>query len=229
MAYSDVDLRGAVYAGVVNATSQLQLTVNPAFTAGSGVDPTLSAYDSNLAVALATLTSVTITVYQSYIDQLPTDSRGQPILPMLDLSQSYQLQSTVMTGLLAGQDNQIPYANFRHFLSTAQIYTQGSAATNTAFGTDINYWALQTANGTQVWKKSPLTMAYDTRNTIGNDLPEGTYYYESRAQPLDTVTYGNLQLVVNPIAAASTTAVYVGYEMIANLYNLSAAGALPNT
>lgn len=229
LAYSDVDLRGAVYGGVVNATSQLQLTINPQLAVGNTVDNTLSGYASNLAAALATFTAVTVTVYQAYIDQLPTDKGGLPILPMLDLSQSYQLQSTVMTGLVAGLDNAIPYANFRHFLSTAQIYTQGGPVVNTAFGTDINYWALQTANGTQVWRKSPLTMAYDARSVLGNDLPPGTYYYESRAQPLDTVTYGNLQLIVNPIAALPATAVYVGYEMIANLYNLSAAGALPNT
>ncbi len=49
LAYSDYDLRGAVYAGVVNATMNLQLTINTAAFVASG-DATEGVYAGNSGV-----------------------------------------------------------------------------------------------------------------------------------------------------------------------------------
>src|SRR5690606_15860327 len=53
--YSDNDLRGAIYANVVNAQGQLQLTVNPNLVVGSGGSGVLAAYKSSSASDLGTI------------------------------------------------------------------------------------------------------------------------------------------------------------------------------
>ena len=148
--YSDTDLRGGIFAGVVGATFQLQLTVNPNLSVGTGVDSTLAMYVSSSAV-LATLSSAKITVHQVYLDQLPMGQKG-PILPLLDMNVGYMFNSTSIGGLVANQDNQLQYANFRDFMSTTIIYDNAGALNP---GTDIAYFALQTANLVNIFKVDP--------------------------------------------------------------------------
>ena len=107
LAYSDDDLRGVVYANVVNATMQLQLTINTAgfFAAGSTADTTKAVYSSADSSVLGTLTNVTITVYQVYLDQLPVGQNGV-VLPVLDMATVYELKNTPFTALPNGIDSQ---------------------------------------------------------------------------------------------------------------------------
>src|SRR4051812_26308057 len=112
ISYGDMDLRGAIPASVVNATMNLQLTINPNLVAASGADATLAAYQSSTA-ALGTWTGFTVTVYQVYLDQLPPG-----VLPIFDISTAYFLNNTTISGLAVGQQNPIAYANHREFLST---------------------------------------------------------------------------------------------------------------
>src|SRR6185437_10709809 len=87
LAYSDVDLRGAIYTSVVSATMNLQLTLNPTLFAVTAADPTLAMYRAPAADTV-TLNNLYVTVYQNYLDQLPFTSQG-PVLPALDLSKMY--------------------------------------------------------------------------------------------------------------------------------------------
>jgi hypothetical protein len=72
IAYGDMDLRGSIYSSVVNATMNLQFTVNPNFSVGSTSDKTLAAYQSSTA-QVGVLSAMTVTVYQNFLDQLPPD------------------------------------------------------------------------------------------------------------------------------------------------------------
>jgi hypothetical protein len=222
LAYSDTDLRGAMWANVLNATSQLQLTVNPNFVAASTTtDAILSCYQSSTA-AQAAPTAFTITVYQVYLDQLPQSDKG-PVLPNLDLSTAYLINNTVVTGLVANQDNPIPYANWREFLSTIAILDQNGTLN---IGTDVNYWGLQAANFTNIWKVDPFLASLDTRLAIGDDMPNGVYFFNHRAKPISTWQYGNMALVLNPSSAAATTNLLIGYEALAIINMVSQAGSL---
>lgn len=209
LAYSDEDLRGAIYLNVVNSTAQLAITLNPnAFSANAATDTTGSAWTSGANPA-GTITNVTLTLYQVYLDQLPVGQNGV-ILPTLDLSTVYELKQTQLTGQGVGQDFPYPYANFRDFLSTLVTWNSTGATAGLKNGSDVNYWALQSANFTNLWKIDPLLAAQKTREIIGADMPLGTYYFSHRKKPLSTVQYGNLQLLLN---AASVTA-GVSYENV---------------
>ena len=226
LAYSDYDLRGAIYANVVNATFNLQLTVNSNLSVVTGADATFAVYSSSTST-LATLPSFTITVYQNYLDQLPVVN-GQVVLPYADLGVAYLFNQTNFSGLVASTDNPFFYANFRDFMSTCIIYD--NAGTLTTNGTDINYFALQTANYTNILKVDPTVPCLWNRLRMRQDMPKGCYYIDHRKKPISTIQYGNQALVINPATVTSNaSAFYFGYEMLANIAQISNAGALPGT
>jgi hypothetical protein len=226
LAYSDDDLRGAVYLNVINSTAQINITINPAaFSANAATDTTASVWTSG-ANPPGTITNLTTTVYQVYLDQLPAVN-GQPILPALDLSTVYELKVTALTGQTVGQDNPYPYANFRDFISTLVTWNSTGLTAGLKNGSDVAYWALQSANFTNLWKIDPLLAAQKTREIIGADLPLGTYYFSHRKKHLSTVQYGNLELILNPAsltAGACYQNVYV--EDFALVNALTTAGSL---
>lgn len=223
VAYSDTDLRGAIYANVVNATMNLQLTVNPNLLVSSAVtDAVLSMYQSSTTTA-ATLPSFTVTVYQQYLDQIPIGNQG-PVLPLLDLSTAYLLNNTTVTGLVQNQDIPIPYANFRDFMSTTLIYD--NAGTLNA-GTDINYFTIQSANYTNIIKNDPNIQGLSSRLRLQADFPKGMYYWDHRNKPISTVQYGNMALIVNASSVSgATSSFFMGYESLALINQVTQAGTL---
>jgi len=222
ISYGDYDLRGAIFANVVNATMNLQMTINPNFVVASTADPTLAVYQSDGAV-LGTVGTVTYSIYQNYLDQLPMTNNG-PILPLMDLSTAYLLTNTSAQGLTAGQDFPVPLANFRDFMSVFAVYDNTKVLNA---GTDVNYVGLQSANYTFLLKYGPFMSALLSRQIIGDDWPKGTYYFDFRNKPVATIQYGNMQLIVNPSAVTDATAnLLLGYEMLALINQITNAGSL---
>lgn len=222
LAYSERDLRGAVYLGVVNSSALLQMTVNNNAVVVAGADPTLAVFQSAGATG-GSISSLSYTVYQHWFDQLPQTKNG-PLLPQQDISTVYELKNTTLTGMTQGTDFPVPYSNFRDFLSTSIIWD--NAGTLTA-GTDINYFALQSANFTNVWKVDPFLLALQIRKMLKTDFPTGAYYFDSRNRPLSTVQYGNLELIVNEnVAAAAGQQLLVGFEDFGLQNTITGAGSL---
>lgn len=230
LAYHDDDLRGSVYGNVVNATMNLQLTLTPAAqqVVQNTLDSTLAVYtDAQAPSAGVTVTNVTVTVYQVYLDQLPQGKNGV-VLPILDLSTIYELKNTSLTAIAVGQDFPVPYTNFRDFLSTSAIFNNGTSAGSAGrtAGTDVNYWALQSANFTNLWKVDPLLAAQEARQIIHTDIAKGVYYFTHRRKPISTTQYGNMELILNPSVAVAGNYILVGFEDFALVNTLTQAGSL---
>jgi hypothetical protein len=227
LAYGPDDYRGAVYANVVNATMQLNLTLNPRSGVLATTDSTSAVYTLAAGATAASFVAaqVTITVYQDYLDQLPTAQSGV-LLPVLDLATIYELKNTTMANVTAAQDFPVQYANYRDFLSTIAIYVNTGSSGARASGTDINTWALQSANFTNIWKAEPGFFAMRVRQHMQTDLPPGAYYFGSREKPISTTQYGNQQLVLNAITANAGNYLLLGYEDLAIVQTLSMAGSL---
>jgi hypothetical protein len=217
LAYAQDDLRGAVYAAVTNATMNLQLSINTAAFVAAG-DATGGVFSGGAG----TVGNVTVNVYQHYLDQLPMGQTG-PVLPVQDLSTVYELKNTTMTGIAANQDFPVPYANFRSFLSTFMIYDNGGTLNA---GSDVNYWALQSANFTNIWKMSPVELAMLSRIANGVDYPDGVYYASHRTRPINTAQYGNIELILNALTVNAGAQLLVGYEDFAIINVLNNAGSL---
>jgi len=222
VSYSDTDMRGAIYAGVVGATFQLQFTINPALFAASGTDGVLSMYQSSSAT-LATTSSITIIVHQVYLDQLPMGKNG-PILPLLDMNVGYMFNNTSQGGLVANQDIPLQYANFRDFYSTTLVYDNAGVLNP---GTDVTYFALQTANLVNIFKVDPNVVTLWNRLRMNIDFPAGVYYFDHRAKPIATVQYGNMALIANLSSVTnSTSAILIGWEALAQFNQITGAGSL---
>lgn len=219
LAYGAQDLRGSLYANVVNATAQLSLTINPQALVAAGADPTLAVYTGNAA---ATITNVAYTVSQVYYSQLPMSNQGA-VLPLMDLATVYELKATANTGMSVGQDFPYPYANFRSFLSTFAVYDNGGVLNA---GTDINNFKLQAANYSNLFNVDPTIVSIWTRHKIMTDLPQGMYYFDHRDKPLQTVQYGNLELLVNPSTVNAGAQLLVGTEAFALVNQVAQAGSL---
>lgn len=227
LAYSEDDLRGSVYANVVNATMQLNLSFPARSTVDTGTDSTSAVFFGAAAgsTVLSRISAATVTVYQVYMDQLPVGQNGV-LLPILDLATIYELKNTVTTSMVPNQDFPVQYANFRDFLSTFAVYVNTGATGARGVGLDINYWELLSANLTAIWKKEPGLVALENRLNLQDDFPPGVYYFPSRERPISTVQYGNQQLVLNPITAAAGAYLLMGYEDFALVQTLSQAGSL---
>lgn len=227
LAYSADDLRGSVYANVVNATMQLNLTFNTRPGVLATTDSTSAVYTLAAGANASSFVAAqaTITVYQDYLDQLPVGQSGV-LLPVLDLATIYELKNTTVTSMVANQDFPVQYSNFRDFLSTVAIYVNTGSSGARASGTDINYWALQSANFTNIWKIEPGLAAMRTRNHLQVDTPPGVYYFGSREKPISTTQYGNMQLILNAITAGAGAYMFMGYEDLALTQTLSMAGSL---
>jgi hypothetical protein len=220
LSYTKTDLRGAMWAGLVNATAQLQLEINPNPVVASG-DAGLAVYSGNTGGWSG---NVTITVWQDYIDQIPFVD-GNPLLPQQDIQTLYQLNNTSLSSLVAGQDFGVPFANFRNFLSTTLVYDNAGVYNA---GTDINYFALQTANSSNVWKYGPEEAAFLARGTFMADPPVGSYYFNHRDKPIETQQFGNTQITINPSAVTSGASVWAGFEYFAQASQVVYAGSLPS-
>lgn len=226
ISYSDTDLRGAIWANIVNATMNLQVTIAPAATAFVA-----AAADDTLAILKAGTCSygaggnVTITVFQVYLDQLPQGQNGA-VLPLLDVSTIYELKNTPFANLVANQELPVSFANFRDFLSVFAVYNNNGSNTGHGNGSDINYWALVSANLTNIWKLDPLSAAERWRKILVADFPPGMYYFSFRNKPVSTLQYGNMQLVINPITAAAGNYLLIGFESFGLQNVITGAGSL---
>lgn len=225
LAYGDGDYRGAVFANVVNATMQLQLQINTSPVAAAAGDTTNAVYKA--AAGAGANTSTAITVYQDYLDQLPIGADGRSfVLPMLSLSTIYEIKETIFTAINQGNDFPMQYPNFRDFVSTFAIYNN-NGTTGRGVGADVNYWALQAANLTNIFKLEPALVALRTRSLIHTDFPKGTYYFGSRQRPISTTQYGNMELVLNAATASAGAYVLVGWEDFGLQNVITQAGSLP--
>lgn len=225
IAYSDDDLRGAIYANVVSNQMNLQLTVNPRPVATAPADDTFAVFAAAAASAQSNITSVTINIYQEYLDQLPIGQQGI-VLPQLDISTLYQLLYTNFANLTAGQDNYVQYTNFRRFMSLITIFNSTGAAGGRLTGGDITFWKLVSANLTSIFQESPFERARVQRRILGTDPPPGTYYFPSRKQPIYTLASGNMQLDLVPTTASASAYLFVMWEFFAQQNTLVQAGSL---
>lgn len=219
LAYASDDLRGAIYANVVNATMNLQLQINAAPVAASG-DPLTKIYTGNTGAYSG---NVTVTVYQVYLDQLPKDNGGNVILPPYDLNTIYELKQTTLTGMAANQDFPYAFANFRDFLSVIAIYDNNGTFN---VGSDIAYWSLVSANFTQMFKVTPQIQALFARQILMGDPPNGVYYFDFRRRPINTVQFGNMELNLNASAVTAGATLLVATEAFAQINQLVGGASL---
>ena len=231
IAYSEKDTRGAIYAGVVNATMSLQLTMQAAAVAARTLtgwsEAVYCTADSTTAPAGVTLGNFTIEVLQVYYDQLPMNpNNGQVILPALDLAVNYEAKETSVSGVTANTDFSIPYSNFRDFASTIITYRNRVNANGFMNPGDVNTWALRSANFTDIFEVRERWAQSWNRQIYGLDLPNGVFAFQTREKPVSTVQFGNMEIVLNASDAQTGANCLVGYEAFSLTNTIGNAASL---
>jgi hypothetical protein len=222
---NDSDLRGAIYADVTQATMQVQITLNPNMFVSSTADPTLAVYQS-AGADLASLSGLTVQMYQNYLDQLPRAQNGAPILPAMDLGTAYLLNNTASGLPVANQDNGAAFVNARTYESV--VFGYDNNGTLNVNGTDLNYVQLQSANFTNILNLNGKILSLMERNVIMDDFPAGMHYLDFRHRPVDTNQFGNMQLVINPSSVGGSGAVFLyGWEAYGIIGLVNQGGSIP--
>lgn len=239
--YSDIDLRGAIFANVVNTTMSLQITLQPVVST-TGNDTFLSVMGPDgqaTPTGQVLFTQANVSVYQEYLDQLPSASNGQLILPNIDLATVYNLTNTTLQGLVPNQDFPIPFVNFRDFFSvmiyfwpgdlnmTNPLVPAGAFQSANPSGYIINYWSLTTANFTNIYKIDGLLARARMLDELRTQLPDFLYYFDSRYHPIWTTQYGNQQINCNSNYAVPGNYLTVYWEMMALQNTLVGSASLP--
>jgi len=223
---NDQDLRGAIFADLTQASMFLQCTLNPGMFVSSTADPTQAVYQS-AGSDLASLSGVSVQIYQNYLDQLPRDPQsGLPILPQQDLGTAYLLNTTASGLPVANQDNGTAFINARSYESVSFYYdNNGTLNIN---GSDLNYVQVQSANFTNITNVNGKMLGLMGRNVIGDDFPKGMYYLDFRHRPIDTNQYGNMTVIINPSSVGGSAA-YVGFgwEAFGIIGLVNQGGSLP--
>lgn len=193
MAYDpESDLRGAL----LMQTAVGECFLNLDFNGSAAVGDVDSLYTAGTIAA--GITDIYVTVWQNYLSPLQI---GNVVpLPMLDLSTVYELNGSLKSSdsLAAGVQKLLNYPNVRTVLGTyLEVVDNG---TMIAGSTNVDGINLIANGNTTIQEWGMYDLAHRVREQIGCDLPKGSYYITSRARPIETQLYGNVQLGVTPAA-----------------------------
>lgn len=236
------DYRGAVFSNITNATQSLNFTIGTTSVA-AGTDSVYALYGGTVNLSI---TSLTITVYQDIMDQLPqigllnqlgisaqdwvnvTGNTSGYLLPDADMRWMYEFKNFPFTSVVQGQENSIPFTNQRQFLSVILQYNNSPQPSTTArtLGTDITQFRQTAANSYEWFKVDPLTVAYEARAILGDDFPKGFYLFDYRQAPINTANFGNVSLNFTPSLANTGANCIVYTEDFSLLTNVPTATSL---
>lgn len=179
------DLRGAVLSQTIYGDHYITLNLQNALT---NADALIAPYTAG-TVALQAGAQVTVQAFQHYI--MP--QQGVQNLPAIDLSTIYAVEggTTDNANIAAGASKFINWPNNRAILSATHIFDNGGSGVLN--GADLNQIILLGNSNTNIREMTPQYIRRMQRQMLGYDLASGVYYLSSRAQPITTQLYGNVQ------------------------------------
>lgn len=179
------DLRGAVLSQTVYGDHYVTVDVAKLLVS---TDAMAAPYTAG-TVDVTTGGKITIEAYQDYI--MPQN--GVANLPMIDLSTIYAVEGNYQdtANISAGQSKYINWPNSRAILSAIHAFNNGGSGVINE--TDVSQITLLGNSNTNIRELSPRLLRNRMRYMMGGDVASGVYYMDSRAQPVTTQIYGNVQ------------------------------------
>lgn len=226
---SNQDLTGAIYANQTTSNNQLQFTINPNFFTASAADSFNSGYicdNATIATTAPTLTNLTWTLYQDFLDQLPVDNTGFAQLPPIDIAYALCYQAINPGVITQGQDNLYALPPFNIY-QDIMLFWDNFGYNTAPVGNDVSYIKVQISNTYVLKQWDPYVNAIVTRNLLGSDLPArqaaGTtntgasgavYDLDFRAKPLSVNQLSSTNIVFNPVTVQTTNQLMIMQEYI---------------
>lgn len=199
------DLRGAVLSQTIYGDHYITVNFAPGLV---GADSFQYPYTAGTMTVQAGQ-SATIQAYQHYI--MP--QQGVANLPMIDLSTIYAIEGNYQdsSNVVAGQSKYINWPNNRAIMSACHMFNQGAVG-GTLNGADLNRIVLLGNSNTNIREMSPRYLRNKMRYMMDGDFPSGVYWLSSRAQPITTQLYGNVQTRFDIQTAAAGSYFLSQYE-----------------
>jgi hypothetical protein len=223
------NMAGGLWLGTNNQSTTLNITINPNPIGLPAADPLNLVYrlaTGGSTIAANPISSCTVTVWQDYWNNVPSDQSGRPILPQQDISTAYLITETNSGMTFAA--NQISSWNFPTFskmLGTYFIYDNNGALNP---GSDITLISLVLSNYAIVKQYDPITLDRITRAVINSSYPSGSYALITRQHPLDIDQYPALQLQVTPSSATNAIGM-ITTELLRPVQYMAAAAGMGGT
>lgn len=222
---SNTDLSGAIYANQTTSNNTLQFTLNPnAFVNGS--DPYNAAYimSAALGTSLPTLTNLTWTLYQDFLDQLPIDNTGFAVLPQQDISWALVYQNINPGVQIAGADNLYALPPFNVYQNLMLFWDNPAFNGANGVGSDVDYIKTQISNTYVLKQFDPKMLAVMTRNILGcdfggavgaaNAFSGGVYSLDFRHKPLAVNQLSSTNIVFRPNTVNAGANLQIGQEYL---------------
>jgi hypothetical protein len=223
---SNQDLTGAIYANQTTSNNQLQFTLNANAAVATGADAFNAAYlaDAAIATTLPTITNLTWTLYQDFLDQLPVDNTGFAQLPPIDIAYALVYQMINPGPQVQAQDNLYALPPFNVYQDLMLFWDNFAFNGAGGVGSDVNYVKVQISNTYILLQQDPYVNAIRTRNLMGTDLPGAVaatntsgavYDLDFRHKPLSVNQLSATNIVFNPATVQSATSnLQIGQEYI---------------
>lgn len=198
------DLRGSILAQTAVGEMFLSLDWISSLYTNGAIDSLYSG-GATSTVALAA-GGFQVTVFQEFL--LPQNGA----LPVLDLMTVYEYQGSLNStdNLAAGTEKLISYPNVRTCIGAYLNYVNNNG---------MSYADLTSmrviANGNNVLREyTQHDKVHEQRRYCNGDLKSGAWFELSRARPIETALYGNVQLGFTPanFTSNSSTRLEIGFE-----------------
>lgn len=205
LAFSPVDLRGAILAQTGSGEQYLTITWNDLFLNDGSDD---GVYNDDGAAGTCAVNSISVQVVQHYL--MPQQIGGQTPYPMLDLLTVYEINGNrlIADNLTNGQERLLDYPNNRAIMGVYANYMNSGAMSNAIgkFRTIVN------GNNvlTDMTLDQQLMMQRDWLS--GADMKTGAFFFLHRGRVIETAQYGNVQVGLTPNAATTNPVVELMYE-----------------
>jgi len=206
------NLKGAIFSQIVSGDQILQVQLPTAGQVFGATD------DAVYTAGVGAVAGIFVDIWQNYIQ--PVNLGAQPILPLQDLITVYELatQGQSSSDIAVGAVKYINYPNAREVLSAVLGYNNGTAGAGNAltYAADISALSIQLNANTTLREYLGLDLLEKQRHMFGSDLPPGYYYLDSRRVRINTVLYGQVQILLTPsivTAAAYTEATFESFYL----------------
>lgn len=199
--YSETNLTGCIPAQVATGQHSINFQLGNWF----GTDPWLSPFVASGTPAGITVSALSVTTYEEYIQPQSLQQ-----IPQLSAATMYGIQGNLSynKNLIQNQEVLLDYQVARSILSTGFSFNNGNTFNP---GTDISQIRKVIGATQYPFTATPGYVLQKMRRDILADSPQGLYYLGSRSQPIDTTMTGQVQIGVTPTTVNSGA--YIPYFM----------------
>ena len=205
LAFSEVDLRGAILAQTGSGEQYVTITWNEDFLQDGNDN---GVYNSDGSSGTCTVNSISVQVSQHYL--MPQQISGQTPYPMLDLLTVYEINGNrlIADNLTNGQERLIDYPNNRAIMGVYANYQNSNAMSNAIgqFRTIVN------GNNVLTDMSLDQQLMMQRRWLSGADLKTGAFFFLHRGRVIETAQYGNVQVGLTPNASTTTPNLELMFE-----------------